>query len=254
VWFSSVFEGTIWNIVSSSENTSMFIEIRDEQRKQVHFSGIDLSSRKLIVDHLTFEEPWWISLADVSEGLLLLKVYTDINNPDKKAILAYDLNKRSIGWWKNNFSMSFVSEGRVFGSETGLGMKFLVLDLLSGEPSSNQAVPPPKQNFQVIKPLQYHQETSHFDTMKSFLQKKYQMVPESVIEYLEYAHHIIVSFYAREVSLVNFLIVMDESGEELLIEKIGEELKGIGSDTFFILEGFLIFVKNRSALVSYKLV
>jgi len=39
----------------------------------------------------------------------------------------------------------------------------------------------------------------------------------------------------------------------LLKEKLDEHLKGIGLDTFFVLSGYVFFVKNKVELVCYKI-
>jgi hypothetical protein len=74
------------------------------------------------------------------------------------------------------------------------------------------------------------------------------------IDYLEHDNLIFISCYIQQDGLANFLIVLSAQGDVLLHEKTGEALKGIGMDTFFVLEGSLIFVKNKRELFRYKLV
>ncbi len=62
-----------------------------------------------------------------------------------------------------------------------------------------------------------------------------------------------MSYYVTESGLSNYLVVMDGEGEVLLHEKLAEQLKGIGMETFFVLAGCVFFVKNREDLVSYFL-
>ena len=75
------------------------------------------------------------------------------------------------------------------------------------------------------------------------------------LEYLEESSLIFISCYAQsEQGLINDLLVLSTDGEMVLREKLGEQLKGIGQDTFFIYGGSVIFVKNRGELFSYKIV
>jgi hypothetical protein len=230
------------------------VEIRDVQLKQVRFSAVHLSARQLLWNEITFEESWWISLTEVSEALLLLSVYTDTNNPDKKSLVAFDFYTRNIVWWRNNFSISGISEYEVEGTDTSLGPKNLVLSLKDGQPSTNHSIVPLVQNLSIYKPLQYHEQSLHFETVKSFIAEKFHISALFVIEYLEFDSFIFASVYVQENGLVNYLLVMNQEGELVLKQTIGEQLKGIGLDTFFIVSGYLIFVKNRSELVSYKIV
>jgi hypothetical protein len=232
----------------------LFIEVRNEPQKQVSFSGIDLDSKTWLFQNITFDEPWWISLGEVSENVILFKLYTDTSNPDKKSVIAYDFIDKKIIWWRNNYAISGVNEDVVLGSEAALGMKFLALSLRDGQPLENAIISQPRENFLVRKPLQYFQETGHFETVKSFIQSQFGMLPVSVIEYLEMDPLVCISFYVGEQELANYLIVLKNTGEVILNERIGEQLKGIGIDTFFLLSGYLIFAKNKRELVCYKMV
>ena len=75
-----------------------------------------------------------------------------------------------------------------------------------------------------------------------------------MIEYLEYNSMVFISCYIDRDGLANFLFVLRSDGTVLLEEKLDDQLKGIGLDTFFIFSGYLIFVKNKTRLVSYKVV
>jgi hypothetical protein len=162
--------------------------------------------------------------------------------------------KKEMVWWRNHYAVSFVADNIVIGSDLSMGMKFLALDLRTGLPVEDQTLLQPRENFLVRKPLQYFHDTSHFETVKKYIQAQCGMTPVSVIEYLEFNNRIMVSFYTGEQDLANYLLVLTDDGQTLLFERIGEQLKGIGMDTFFMLSGYLIFAKNRRELVSYKMV
>jgi hypothetical protein len=232
----------------------IFLEVRQEEAKKVSFFAYNLDARDFMFRDLVFDEPWWINLADASGNVLIFTIYMDTNNPDRKSIIAFDFEQNKTIWWRNNFSLSGVNANQVLGSDTGSGMKFLTLNLLDGLPAQNENVLEVRQNFLVHKPLQYFEQTSHFDTVKSFLEVKHQISAISVIEYLELHSLLFISYYEAGNGLANYLIVLNTEGEVLLKEKIGEQLKGIGFDTFFILSGYLIFVKNKRELISYKMV
>ena len=90
--------------------------------------------------------------------------------------------------------------------------------------------------------------------MKTFLGQKLNLTPVVALEYLELDTFIFVSYYVAEGDLVNYLLVLSADGKVLLHEKLDEHLKGIGLDTFFILSGCVIFVRNKRELVSYSLI
>lgn len=237
------------------ERFLVFVEIRDETKKEVTFSAFNIKTGEKVFQGLKFEESWWISLSEVAEGKMILTVYNDTNNPDKKSVIVYDYERDQLLWWKNNYSFSAIGLDRILLSESGVaGTKFLVLNLTDGQPGADQSFLPRDQNFSYLKPLQYYQENGHFETVKSFLRENFNLTAIHLIEYLEFETFIIISCYSQEKHLANYLFVLTSSGELLLKEKIADELKGIGVDTFFLFSGYLIFVKNKSELVSIKLV
>jgi len=221
---------------------------------QAKFSALDVSINKFLWRDIIFEEPWWITIAEANGRMLLLTVFHDKNNPDKKSVLGFDFETQKPVWWRNNFALSEITNNHVIGNDLTLAMRSERLDLLTGQPVKDQPDLPLVRNFFVIKPLQYYPGSQHFETLKSFLEEKFRILAVSLIEYLEYESRLIISCYVNENGLANFLFVLNADGQILYSEKIDEGLKGIGVDTFFIFSGCLTFVKNKSVLVSYKMV
>jgi hypothetical protein len=253
-WSDTQFSGVVWNIIAHPVQAIIFIETREEAKKQVRFSAFSLENRSFLWRELELEEKWWLSLAGVSNDILLLTMYNDSQNPDRKSVIALDLYSGSMVWWRNNFSISEVKDSGVIGTDTSFGAKPLTLNLRDGQPLTNQAVSDRNENFLLQKPLQYLKDSAYFDTVAKFLKERFNLVATEMIEYMEIAEFIVISCYSDPGNLANYLFVLAKDGEVLLSEKIGEQLKGIGIDTFFVFSGYLIFVKNKRALVSYKLI
>jgi hypothetical protein len=245
------FDKRIWKVIAHSERPIIFLELRSEADKQVVFACWDLNSNKLLFDDLAFAEPWWISLADSSGDILLFTLYTDPSNPEKKAALAFDFVHQKETWWRNNFSITAINAKQVIGTDSKFDQKEIILDLFSGEPAANRTGG--HQNFSVIKPLQYNDKDKHFATVGTFVNNRTSVRCVDVIEYLEYEDLIIISCFSRAEGLANFLFVFDYNGELLISETLGTNLKGIATDTFFVLSGYVIFVKNGHEVVSYKI-
>jgi hypothetical protein len=251
---SKIFPGTIWNTIVDESRKVIFVETRNVDEKKVRFAAYNFDKNLWLWDEVGFEEPWWISLGYVQDEVLLLTVYDDTNNPDKKSLIALDVETARLIWWKNNFVVAHVTSMYVIGNDTKFGLKSMTLDLRTGDVVSSAVVEiPARQNFPVIRPLQYPQGTQHFETVKTFIERKCKLLPVLAIEYCEYKSLIIVSVFVEESDLANYLIVFDSEGQIVLKEQLGENLKGIAYDTFFLFAGFIIFVKNKRELVSYKI-
>jgi len=231
----------------------LVLEVRDKERKRVTFSACESRTGKFIWRDKSFDESWWINLGAVSDNVVVFTVYLETNNPDKKGVFAYHIFEDRMLWWHNDFSLVSVSNGIVEGISSKYGFRNLTLDIMTGKELSEKK-DKEQLHISVIRPHQYLAEHSYFDTVKIFLEQKFNLSPVMALEYLEHDSVIFISFYVQENELANYLIVISADGNLLVKEKLDEQLKGIGLDTFFILSGCVFFVKNRAELVSYKIV
>jgi hypothetical protein len=251
--FSHVFNGIVWNSVVSEDGAVLVFEIRDSQQKQVSFSALHVKDNAWLWKDKVSEEPWWVNLNAVSANRILLTMYTETNNPDKKGILVYDLPAFHLNWWNNDFSLTAVSKGFVFGMTSTYGSREVILDIQSGK-EVKETNAEPSYSFSVLRPQLYHDGTEYFKTVQLFLKKKLNLQAIASLEYLENDGLIFISFYTQGEGLANDLIVLSAMGNIVLHEKMSDHLKGIGWDTFFILSGCVFFVRNKVELVSYKIV
>ncbi len=251
--FSHVFEGVIWNTLVSPGSGVLLLEVRDSERKRVTFSALECKGGKFIWRDKTFDEPWWISLGAVSDDIVLFTVYLETNNPDKKGVFAYHILDDKMLWWHNDFSLVSVSNKTAEGISSKYGFKKVILDIFSGKEIS-EAGPAQELNDNVIRPHQYLPDHHYFNTVKIFLEQKFNLSPLIALEYLEHDSIVFISFYVQENELANYLYLISAEGNLLMNEKLDEQLKGIGLGTFFILSGCVFFVKNKAKLVSYKIV
>jgi hypothetical protein len=201
------------------------------------------------------DEPWWISLSAITPSVLFLHVYEDIQNPGSKTLVALDFVTRRKLWEKENFALTDVQENTVWGYYGVDNPKFECLDLLSGQFREEKVPPPaaPDKIFELVRPFQYSVDSEHFDTVSRFLLQKMKVPAIRGVEYADKEGLIFVGYHCQEDGLANYLLVLSEDGEILLHEKLGGKLKGLGTDTFFILSGCLFFVKNGTELISYKI-
>lgn len=252
--FSHVFDGVVWNTLVADKAGTLIIEIRNADRKLTTFAALDLSENSFLWENVQFDEPWWINLAAVSDDVILLTHYTDTANPDQKSLLAYSISERRLLWWQNDFALLSVSDSVVSGYSQKYGVKPLMLDLFSGKVTVETTLQVQAQNLSLIRPLHYREGEAGFETVKKYMSRIEEKELTSGVDYLEYEGLVIMSIYVPEDGLANYLIVLDPEGTVVLREKAGGNLKGIGIDTFFILEGSLFFVKNKRELLRYRLI
>jgi hypothetical protein len=215
---------------------------------------MDLSMNKWLWTGLKLDEPWWVTLAAASKNVLLFTTYNDVNNPDKKSLVAFDILTQKPIWWRNDFAVSTVAGEIVTGVNTKFITKEVALDIRDGKEIQRDAVVfGAEQNFKVLRPFQYHEGSQHFDTVRSFLGAKANFLPVITVEYMEYGALIVISAFTSPNDLANYLFVFNSEGRMMVKETLGEHLKGIALDTFFVVDGFLIFAKNKKELICYKI-
>jgi hypothetical protein len=237
---------------TSEDGKIIILEVRNSATKIVEFSALNLDTHKFLWKEKVLDEPWWINLSAVASDIVLFTLYTDTNNPDKKAALAYQLANVELMWWNNDFSISAVAGNVVIGYAEKYGKREMMLDIRTGKEIEQTDIRP-KTTEIVLRPQQYTADHAYFQTVKTFFNQKFNLSPITALEYLEYDSLIFISCYLQENELANYLFIISADGNLLLKERLGEHLKGIGLDTFFVLSGCVFFVKNKGELVSYKI-
>jgi hypothetical protein len=253
--FSKTFEGTIWSMLVVAERNLLILEIRNENRHEVRFFAFNYDKREFLWQDILFNETWWIGLTAATADILLLHTYKNLQNPDGKSLMAIDINEPKVLWEVDQFSFLSLNNDSVSGQFTKDELVPATVDLYTGQVMENiGSLNTTAENITLVKPFQYKENNPYFETVKSFLARKLDIVALAGVEYVEYNSLIFISYHVQEENLVNYLIVFNAAGEEVLREKLAQGLKGIGLETFFILEGCLFFVRNKCELVSFRIV
>ena len=237
------------------ETTLLILETRNDARHETTFSALDFETNRFLWKEILFEETWWIGVTAATPEVLLLHLYQDTENPDKKGLIAWHIRDQKKLWQLDGFFLSFVMGDKVYGQFAEEGRGMVLIDAVSGKILENNVTEiNPLENILALKPFLYVENSNYFDTVKSFLMQKLNVTAVAGIEYLEYASLVFISYHVHREGLMNFLLVVTAEGDVVLHEKLGEHLKGLGLETFFILSGCLFFVRNKGELVSYRIV
>jgi hypothetical protein len=204
----------------------LLLEIRDETNRQVSFSALDYLQKTFLWKDFQLEESWWTGLLTAYKSVFLVQNYTSQENPDVTSLIALDVHSRTILWEQQNFSFSNLNDGNILGMLGKEDPRLVGLDLFNGriiedvklESGTNEILEP-------IRPFQYQEGTSYYDTVYNFLAGSRSIKPEGTVEYQEYEGLILISYYIREENgLANYLLVLNDTGDVLLQEKIDEQL------------------------------
>jgi hypothetical protein len=165
---------------------------------------LKVRQEKFIWRDKSFDEPWWISLGAVSDDVVLFTVYLETNNPDKKGVFAYHIRDDRMLWWHNDFSLVSVSTEPLKEFRRNMDSKKLSLIILNGQETTWLR----EQGFSAdaIRPHQYLPDHAYFDTVKTFLEQKFNLSPVVALEYLEYDSIVFISFYVQENELATICL------------------------------------------------
>ena len=252
------FEGKIWNTTFSEQYC--VLEIRDELTRQVSFSCINLLIGKMIWENTKPEKSWWLSLVGIFEEYLILHKYSSNQKPEPEAVLILNIQTGNIferidDWAFFNYKGSTLTVYQIQNSQP----VYKVIDLESIVTTIQQAECRPSHNSIIetptvqTSPTHYPEDSSHFPTIYKFLYRLLNIDAVKAVDYLEISNKIIISYYIyRDKSFLNYLLVTNRRREILLNDLIAET-EGIGIDTFTVKSDTLLYVKNQTQFVGYKL-
>jgi hypothetical protein len=194
------------------------IELRDEVKRLVSFAAYHFIDHRFLWRDVVLSEKWWLNLMQTTRDHIVVKVFDNMENPDKTSLILLD-----------------VDTGKVLPDQLH---------------QINEA-----HTIDTVYPFQYLDGESEFATVKEFLSANDKETPILGAEYLEYEGHLIISYYVgAPAKFINRLAIFGGKGECLYEEEIGTNLKGLGVNTFFITSGYLFFVKNKTELVTFRIV
>jgi hypothetical protein len=241
------FKGKIWNTTFSAEYC--VLEIRDELTRQVSFACTNLLTGDILWENLRPEKSWWLSLVEISDEYLFLHKYSSNQKPEPEGLLVINIMTSET---------IMKLEDVIF---YGYTQNILTVSDLQSTFKSIKLGPPRKSNDSVegiLKVLNenvthYPEDSPHFPTIYKFLYRLLNIDAVKAVDYLEISNKIIISYYIyRDKSFLNYLLVTNQSREVLLNELIAET-EGIGIDTFTVKSDTLLYVKNQTQFVGYRL-
>jgi Domain of unknown function (DUF4905) len=256
--FNYNFGGKIWNTAFSEKYC--VLEIRDESTRQVSFSCVNLTTGNLLWQNMRPEKSWWLSLVGIFDDFLILHKFSSNQKPEPQGLLVIRVETGEVldqinDWIFFNYTESVLIVYQLQNSEPiykSIDLNRLVptIQQSEGHPSHHVIISIPTVE---TSPTHYPEDSPHFPTIYKFLYRLLNIDAVKAVDYLEMSNKIIISYYIyRDKSFLNYLLVTNRSRQILLNELIAET-EGIGIDTFTVKSDTLLYVKNQTQFVGYKL-
>lgn len=264
------FNGKIWNTTFSEE--FCVLEIRDESTRQVSFSCVNLLTGNILWENLKPEKSWWLSLVGIFDEYLILHKYSSKQKPEPDGLLIINVKsgeivEKIIDWIFFKYEDKVLTLYQLQNNEPVYkNIKLITLPSVdtgthsqttatSTFSSTNQQINNSTISIQIVpnSPIHYPEDSPHFPTIYKFLYRLLNVDAVKAVDYLEISNKIIISYYIyRDKSFLNYLLVTNR-GREILLNDLIAETEGIGIDTFTVKSDTLLYVKNQTQFIGYKL-
>lgn len=254
-----IFKGKIWN-TTFSENYCV-LEVRDETARSLSFACINLFDGNVLWENLRPEKSWWLSLVGIFDEFLILHQYASNQKPEPEGLLILNVNsgeivKRIENWIFFNFQQHVLTIYQLQNNEpiyttvdlynSSFGIKTFIEETPKANEKNNNLT-------STTSPTHYPEDSPYFSTIYKFLFRLLNIDVVKAVDYLEISNKIIISYYIyRDKSFQNYLLVSNRAREILLNDLIAET-EGIGIDTFTVKSDTLLYVKNQTQFVGYRL-
>jgi uncharacterized protein DUF4905 len=253
--FSEAFEAPIWEMHLSGNY--LLISTRNKEKFEVMFNLFDLTSNTFLWKDIVFEEPWWIGVSHFYNDVIVFHTYANSQDLEQKSIFGYNIIDKDVIWAFDQTSPVQMNEGSIVCLRIDEKEKVLInINLEDGSFSDVELEENTKKKSSELisnlchNPLHYVEGSTAFESVAKFLKLQFNIEILGACEYLEYKTCIIVSYFEKsDENLVNTLVILDEKMKIIDSYVLDSSLKGLASDTFFIVNEALIFVRNKNLLL-----
>lgn len=251
----------VWKIKHDPASDILVLEWRSEVTREVSFSAIQLPSAKVLWDAFQTEEKWWVNLVGIYNGKLLIhELEEESKVPLVKKLVVVDILSAEVLWSLDGYLFEDVQESffvlRKVTQQGGV-QELICVDTLTGKTVSEKpilGVDKNEDDTHIIAPLVYDEENEHFATFQKFLLKKLQALPYKSVGYREHDGNIFIDYHEKqENGLKHKIVVLSEKGEILLKDELNSGTEMMSSSSFVIINAYLIYIKDKSELVCYKI-
>ncbi|MFA0962986.1 DUF4905 domain-containing protein [Roseivirga sp. BDSF3-8] len=259
--FSHTFDGQIWRTEVDPQSGKMALEIRSPEKHTVHFALLDTDSGRLLWQDLDAGTGWYGGMLALHGTYLLVHGYGERPDPgEEDKVVIIDTGTGQVKWEIEHVRfLRTAGEAEVLlFSTVEEGHPALLANLETGEMDYVEVESPrpagitQKYTKGLVMPLHYPEENQHFATLAELVQHITGHTPGNEIEYAEWGDCVVISYYLyKEAILDNFLLITDKAGIMLSHELLGEDMRGKASDSFFILQDKLLFIKNKRTISVY---
>jgi hypothetical protein len=236
------FAGQIWKLVIDDKTASLFVEIRDDENRQVSFAGMDLDKGITHFKNLILPEKWLTGLQGSFNGIVFLHGYQSAQSPAHKGITAIN-GATGVELWNNYIdAIHYISiNGPIVYNTQLQPQKLFVADAGTGKylrPYDTALDRPIEQH--IIVPDIINHIPAGFELPEGTLTGN--------VHYMEHNSFRIVSLHLLNNGILKQTLLISKNGATVYYDLLSEVIQKLQPESFIVYLNKLIYIKNKTAL------
>lgn len=222
---------------------TVFLEIRDNQDKQVSFTAVSLLDGKMLFKDFTTPERWLTGIEAAYDGVLLLHFYQTETGPAHKGLMAVDAFSGQTLWTNYALVLDHLSNnGPVVFDVKMQPRKLFLTDIKTGatkrpyQPSVDRALENTIVLPEVLMPDELPEDLT---LMEAFGNR---------VHYVEYNNFRIVSLHALNEGQVNQYLFVFDGAEKVYEDILNAGIQKLQPEAFIFYKNRLLYIKNKTEL------
>ena len=250
--FSEVFPTDIWETALS--NDRLLISNRNGEAMEATFSLFHLGKQHFEWKALGFDENWWVTVYAFVGDIIVFQIFNDAQNIEERSVFGFDAITQEAVWSVDDINVRGLNGFALSLKTNEEGAELFSIDIRTGNEilSAEEDFSVKPMSGSLILPFHYTGDSDYFSMVVRFLKEFAEVDLVGACDYLEYEGLIFISAHEKlEQNLTNKLYVFNANGELVLKEVLAQHGKGLASDTFYIVNEQLIFVKEKREVKCY---
>jgi hypothetical protein len=256
--------GVVWRVVPTASG-KVVGEVRDIPEKLVSFFCVNLRTGEVLWEEARFGERWWIGIEAVHHDTLLLHKYATPDLPDHRALIAVDIRTGMELWRNEEVRFDHLGSESVAVTRAGaFGSEELRLDYRTGEVcdrsgAEGDVLLPAGPAMEFPTPL----STLEGDEVSHILLRRHCNSERVVypLDCLDLDSLLVCNYHERLGGATDerpcmrsiLVVVAKSSGDVLFTDVMIKEAWAVVPDAFFVCEGMLMYVHERTTLTAIEL-
>ncbi|WP_320002733.1 hypothetical protein [Shiella aurantiaca] len=240
----------IWKLMPDIRGRFLYLELRDKTRQEMRIA--QYTEKDNSWKYQSF--PWWSSIKGAKEQMLAFQHLNAPQDPSDTEVYVQEMKADTRLWTKSrSHIVNPFFNGLMVKSFANDKEELSLLAWETGKPASFALDTEPQRLFY---PSRYHYKDEYFDSLQILIERMVGELAVKQCEYIEREGCIIISYYCmKKPELVNNILVVDSDGEVVYHQPIDKSTNGqVADGTFFVWDKRILFIKDKTHLISLSLV